>query len=210
MVKRGFESGKKSGESVPRLMISVPSLLFWVAVALFDRSMQTAAALIAALLHELGHIAVIGLCGMRLTGITVLPYGLEMTTARPPCSFYEDIAVNAAGCAVNLLSFPLFYGFGAVIHRDLGELMLLVAFSSLALGVLNAFPIISLDGGCVLEAVLSLFLSSHTAYRVVKLVSFIFLLILWVLATYVFMFSGYNYSLFAMALWLFVRQIGGG
>ena len=186
-------------------MISAPSLLFWIAVAVFDRSMQTAAALTAALLHELGHIAVMRVCGKSVTGITVLPYGLEMTADRPPCSFYEDIAINAAGCAVNLLSFPLFHTLGAVIHGKTGEFLLLLSFASVTLGFLNAFPISSLDGGCVLEALLSLMLPPHTAYRAVRTVSFIFLFILWVLATYVFMFSGYNYSLFAMSLWLFAR-----
>ena len=205
MVKRYGAGAKRRSGVLPRLTASVPSLLFWVAVALFDRSMQTAAALLAALLHEIGHIAVILLCGMRLTGITVLPYGLEMTTSRPPSSFYEDIAINAAGCAVNLLSFPIFYGFGAVNRGDLGDFLTLAAYASLALGILNALPIISLDGGCVLEAVLSIFLTTHKAYRTVKAVSFVFLLILWVLAVYVFMFSGYNYSLFAMTLWLFAR-----
>ncbi len=209
MVERSGGRAKKRGGVLPRLTASVPSILFWVAVALFDRSMQTAAALLAALLHELGHIAVILLCGMRITGITVLPYGLEMTTDRPPCSFYEDIAINAAGCVVNLLSFPIFYGFGAVIRGDLSDFTLLLAVASFTLGVLNAFPIISLDGGCVLEALLSLFLDSNTAYLVLKSVSFVFLLVLWVFATYVFLFSGYNYSLFAMALWLFARVFCG-
>lgn len=189
----------------PRLMVSVPSLLFWVAVAVFDRSMQTASALVAALLHELGHIAVMHICGMSLTGITVLPYGLEMTSNRPPSSFYEDIAVNSAGCAVNLLSFPLFYTLGTVIHGEIGFFLHLVSLASLTLGLLNAFPITSLDGGCVLEALLSVLFSHNTAYRAARMISFLFLVVLWVLATYVFMFSGYNYSLFAMAVWLFVR-----
>ena len=203
----GYRGGKtkKAFSFLPRLMISLPSLIFWISVAVFDRSMQTAAALIAALLHELGHMAVMRICGMKLTGITVLPYGLEMTTNRPPSSFYEDIAVNSAGCIVNLISFPAFYALGAVIHGDFGDFLLLSAFASATLGILNAFPIISLDGGCVLEAVLSLFLPPHTSYRAVKTVSFVCLIILWVLATYVFMFSGYNYSLFAMAIWMFAR-----
>lgn len=205
MLRNCCDNRKKKSRLFPKMMISVPSLLFWVAVAMFDRSMQTAAALLAALLHELGHIAVMGVCGMRVTSVTVLPYGLEMTTNRPPCSFYEDIAVNAAGCAVNLLSYPLFHMLGAVIHGNLGEFILLLSYSSVTLGILNAFPISSLDGGCVLEAVLSLLLPSCTAYRAVKAVSFVFLLLLWVLATYVFMFTGYNYSLFAMSVWLFSR-----
>ena len=105
---------------LPKFMISIPSILFWVAVATFDRTMQTAAALTAALLHETGHIAVIRLCGMRLTGLTVLPYGVEMTTDRRPCSFYEDLAVNAAGCAVNLTTALPFHALGSVIHGETG------------------------------------------------------------------------------------------
>ena len=191
--------------TLPRFIISLPSVLFWVSVAVFDRSMHTAAALTAAALHELGHIAVINLCGMKVTGLTVLPYGLEMTTDRRPYSFYEDLAINAAGCAVNLLTYPIFQLLGAVIHGELGSFFIILAASSMALGILNAFPITSLDGGCVLEALLSLILSPHTVYNVMRAISFVFLLMLWIAATYVFMFSGYNYSLFAMAIWLFAR-----
>lgn len=203
MIKSKRKKAKR--DLIPRLIISLPSLIFWLAVAAFDRSLQTAAALIAALLHEGGHAAVIGLCGIRITGVTVLPYGLEMTTDRPPYSFYEEIAVNAAGCAVNLLTCPLFHLIGNAAHGDLGYFFHLLSASSLTLGILNAFPIVSLDGGCVLDSALSIFLSSDTAYRTVRAVSFVFLILLWILATYVFMFSGYNYSLFAMCVWLFAR-----
>ena len=189
----------------PKLMISLPSLLFWGAVAVFDRSMQTASALTAALIHELGHVALMRICGIKLTSLTILPYGLEMTTDRPPASFYEDIAVSSAGCLINMITFPIFYRLGATLNGDLGYFFTLTAFASLTLGILNAFPISSLDGGSMLEALLSLFLPSNTAYRTVRIISFVFLFILWVLATYVFMFSGYNYSLFAMAIWLFAR-----
>ena len=190
---------------LPKFMISIPSIFFWVAVATFDRTMQTAAALTAALLHETGHIAVIRLCGMHITGLTVLPYGVEMTTDRRPCSFYEDLAVNAAGCAVNLTTALPFHALGSVIHGETGEFLLLLSASSVALGILNAFPIISLDGGCVLEAVLSLIRPPQRVYGILRCISFVFLLLLWIAATYVFMFSGYNYSLFAMSVWLFAR-----
>lgn len=190
---------------LPRMIISVPSLMFWVAVAVFDRTMQASAALTAALLHELGHIAVIKLCGIRITSFTVLPYGLEMTTDRSPRGFFEDLAINSAGCAVNLLSFPLFYAFGAVNRGRIGEFFLILSAASIALGILNALPISTLDGGSVAEALLSMKLSADTSFRIMRTVSFVFLVFLWLAATYVFMFSGYNYSLFAMAIWLFAR-----
>ena len=119
---------------IPKLIISLPSLIFWIFVAAFDRSMQTAAALTAALLHEAGHAAVIRLCGIRITGVTVLPYGLEMTTDRPPYSFYEEIAINAAGCAVNLLTCPLFHIVGNAAYGDMGYFLHLLSASSLHWG----------------------------------------------------------------------------
>ena len=189
----------------PGIIISVPSLIFWIAVAVFDRTMQASAALTAAMLHELGHVLVIKRCGIRITAFTVLPYGLEISTDRRPCSLSEDLAINSAGCAVNLLSFPIFYTLGAVIHGGIGEYLSLLAASSLALGILNALPISTLDGGCVTEAALCLVLPIDTAYRVIRGISFAFLVLLWIAATYIFMFSGYNYSLFAMAIWLFAR-----
>ena len=188
-----------------KLSLSVPSLLFWIAVALFDHSLYTAATIVAAILHELGHIAVIRLCGMRVTEITVLPYGLEIRTSRPPASFFEDIAVNAAGCAVNFLSVPVFYLLCVVIPGKTGEFFSLLSAASLILGVLNSLPVSTLDGGCVLEAFLSLIFSYSSVYLITRLLGFFTLVTVWILSVYVFMFSGYNYSLFAMCLWLFAR-----
>lgn len=202
MIQKGVTVKKRL---LPRMIISAPSLMFWIAVAIFDRTMQASAALTAAILHELGHIAVIKLCGIRITSFTVLPYGLEMSTDRRPRSFFEDVTINSAGCAVNLLSFPIFYSLGAVIHGNTGIFLLNLSAASVALGILNALPISTLDGGSVAEALLSMRLSSNTVYRIMRAVSFAFLILLWLTATYVFMFSGYNYTLFAMAVWLFAR-----
>ena len=193
------------GSALPRLLISLPSLLFWLAVALFDRSLSTAASLVAATLHELGHIAVMHICGMRVTSLTVLPYGLEISSSRPPVSFREDIAISSAGCAVNFITAPVFYAFGAVIPNNFGYFLLLISASSVLLGILNALPVSTLDGGAVLEALLALLLPAERAYTLARAVGFFSLLLLWVLSVYVFLFSGYNYSLFAMSLWLFAR-----
>lgn len=188
-----------------RIMVSIPSLLFWVAVAMFDHSLKTAAALTAAAFHESGHLFAMKCCKMNVTGLCVLPYGLEMTSGREPRSFLEELVISSAGCVANLLTAPLLYSFGAVIHGDIGEFLLLTAASSAVLCTVNAMPIATLDGGCVLATLLEQVLSPEGAYRSSMAVSFLFLVALWVLATYVFMFSGYNYSMFAMVLWLFVR-----
>lgn len=195
----------KFGKRSLRIMISVPSLLFWVAVAMFDHTLKTAAALTAAAFHECGHLIAMKCCKMDVTGLCVLPYGVEMTSGREPRSFWEDMIISSAGCVANLLTAPLLYCFGAVTCGDIGEFFLLTAASSAVLCAVNAMPIATLDGGCVLAAVFESVLSPEKAYRLSMTVSFLFLIALWVLATYVFMFSGYNYSMFAMVIWLFVR-----
>lgn len=188
-----------------RVMISLPSLIFWISVVLFDRTMQTAASVTAALLHELGHIAAMKSCHIGVAGIRILPYGLEITSSRPPRSFSEDILVSAAGCAANLVSAPVFYLLGCLLGGAASEFSFLISGASVMLAILNALPISTLDGGCTLEASLSLILSPESAFRVTRCVSFVFLVLLWICAAYIFLFSGYNYSMFAMTVWLFAR-----
>lgn len=188
-----------------RVMISIPSLIFWVAVVLFDRTSCTAASVTAAILHELGHIAAMKRCGIAVSGLRILPYGLEITASRPPRSFGEDILVSLAGCAVNIVTAPVFYLLGASLHGTVSELFLLLSGASVMLAILNALPISTLDGGCALEALLSFALRPETALRAARCVSFLFLVLLWIFAAYIFLFSGYNYSMFAMAIWLFAR-----
>lgn len=188
-----------------KIIISIPSLTFWIAVAVFDHSLHTAVALIAAALHELAHVIVIKICGINIKGVCVLPYGLEIATDNAPSSFWADIAISSAGCVANYLCAILFYAFGVILGGGVREFALMLSAASLMLGMLNSLPISTLDGGCVLEAALSLVLPMNTAYAALRAVSFIFLLVLWVIAVYIFMFSGYNYSLFAMAIWLFAR-----
>ena len=79
------------------------------------------------------------------------------------------------------------------------------AYACLVLGILNALPILSLDGGEVLFSFLSSFSEHRTAVRISRAVSFFTLVCMWTLAAYIFLFSGYNYSLFIMAVWLFAK-----
>ncbi len=179
---------------MPKIKISLTSLILLPPV-IFDPSGQTLAALISAFLHECGHLAVIFIAGIGASEVRVTPYGLEIETRRKYRSFFEELLVSLAGCTVNFLIFLTFWRTTGLIQS--------IAYASLVFGILNVLPIISLDGGEALRAFFSIFLSHRLAERVSRCVSFITLLMLWVLAVYIFLFSGYNYSLFIMAVWLF-------
>lgn len=179
---------------MPKIKISFTALLIIPAV-IFDPSGTVFSTVLAATLHELGHLAVIYFAGIGAKEVSITPYGLEISTKRQYRSFLEEIAVSVAGCIVNFLTFSLFWRFTGAIKA--------LAYASLMLGVLNALPVLSLDGGEALRAFFSIIFSHKRAERLSRTVSFITLLCLWCIAVYIFLFSGYNYSLFIMAVWLF-------
>lgn len=181
---------------MPSINVSLSTLLI-IPIVILDPSGEIAATVLSALFHELGHLSVIRLCGIGIKTIRVTPYGLEIEARRKYRSFFEEIAVNCSGCAVNFMFFMLFHGKGVFLEN--------IAASSLILGILNALPIISLDGGEALRALLSLGTSFRVAEKTSYAISFITLTLVWSLAAYIFFFTGYNYSLFIMSLWLFGR-----
>ncbi len=166
-------------------------------VAFADGSGESIMTLFSALLHELGHIFVMLVLGIGVRRLTVTPLGFEIDPKREYKSFYEEIAVSLAGCAVNFITFFLFFGSG--------EVLCVLAETSLLLGIMNIMPVRCLDGGEALNAFLSIFLLPDKAERVGRTVSFITLIFMWVPAVYIFLATGYNYSLFIMSTWLFCR-----
>lgn len=181
---------------MPKIRLPLISVLFFL-TAFFDKSGETSATLLAALLHELGHMTVILSLGIGIREIRILPYGFEIYTARAYRSFSEEIAVSLAGCAVNLITFAALIGFGGYAE--------MLASASLALGLLNIMPIVGLDGGAVLLSVISNFALPDITEKICRTVSFFALIALWIPAAYVFLATGYNYSLFVMCVWLFCK-----
>lgn len=179
-----------------KIHIPVISILFFI-TAFLDGSGETALTLLAAFLHELGHLLAIFLFGVGVRQIRVLPYGFEIQTCRQYRSFFEEMTVTLAGCAVNLVTYAFFHRFNGYPR--------MLANASLALGILNAMPVIGLDGGGALMSLISYFALPDRAEKICRRVSFVFLILLWIPAAYIFLATGYNYSLFVMCVWLFCK-----
>jgi stage IV sporulation protein FB len=181
---------------MPKIRISLTSLLLIPAVIL-DPSGTVITTVLAAFVHELGHLITIFAFGIGVKELSVTPYGLEIGTKRQYKSFGEEMAVSLAGCAVNFLCF---FAFSRVTGYIKG-----FSHACLVLGILNALPVLSLDGGEALFAFLSSVTEHRKAVKISRALSFITLVLMWSIAAYIFLFSGYNYSLFIMAVWLFAK-----
>ena len=121
---------------------------FWLLAAWFALAngwRLLAVILSAALLHELGHLLVLGLLGGRVTELRISVFGAELVTDAARLSYPGEIAAVLAGPGVNLLCGLLLAGLHAWV----------AAGAHLSLCLFNLLPVRPLDGGRALALAVS-------------------------------------------------------
>ena len=105
------------------------------------------------LLHELGHLAALAACGVRVERLRLRTLGAVIETEG--CSSRAEALCALAGPAVNL------FAFWALRRVEPGAALL-----SLALALSNLLPVYPLDGGRALRALCSRYLPLDTVNAV--------------------------------------------
>ena len=181
------------------LGISFFSLLMLLSLIL-TRSYLSLVALVAAALHECGHILAAKLCRIPLVQMKLGIFGATLTTDRSLCSYGKEIILAAAGPLTNLLCFAL-----CCISDAKSEAAELFALASLVLAILNLLPIRELDGGRIVYCALASTFSPSLASRVVSAFSFGIIFSLWALSVYLILRLGASLSLFIFSCFLFCK-----
>ncbi len=159
-------------------------------VLLLDHSGRTVSCLIAAALHESGHLLMMLLRSCHIRRITVRLFDVQILSDEPK-SRRDDLLITAMGVITNFLSAGIF----SLFWRRL-------ALSNLVIGVFNLLPIGSLDGGHLMRLLLSGRMSYRAVDRIEKILSFVFLIPFFFLGIFVLLRTKYNYSLLAVSLYL--------
>ena len=127
------------------------------------------AALLAAFLHELGHIIAAKIYNIELGELRLGIFGASLTSRVMLCSYKKEIFLCLAGPLVNLISVLILFPF----CKNYDGFCALFISASLFLGLLNLLPIYEFDGGRILFCLLSLRLSLKTVTIIIKISSFI-------------------------------------
>ena len=172
-----------------RIGVSYPAAAALTAVLLLDREGRITCCLLAAALHELGHLVMLRCFRVRVRGIDLRLFDVCIEADRPD-TLRGDVCVTLGGPVMNLLLAALF-----------SPVDLTFCCANLALGVFNLLPVMSLDGGRLLWLLLRR-LSEDAAGRVMKSVTFLIALPLMTAGIFVLLRSGYNYSLLIVSLYL--------
>jgi len=189
----------------PKIRIAIPSLILAAALVLSGDTLPLLAVFSAAALHELGHIFAARLLGVRFSEFSLSLLGARLNTETKLMSYKAEIILAAAGPAVNILSFLMFFPGFATVGGAVGEFFSYFTAASAALGLLNLLPVTSFDGGRILHSLISLIKDSETASKSLKILSFCSLFLLWSASVYLLIKASSSLSLFVFSLTLFAR-----
>ncbi len=137
--------------------------------------------LVAAFLHECGHYWAARLCGTKVSGFYGNLLGARMQL-EGVVSYGREAWIAWGGPAVNLLCWGILTLSGKGVA--LSDTWILFRDISLGLGILNLFPIGTMDGGRILTAVLSYWFSPELANKCRFMTTVVSAGILWMFAVY--------------------------
>lgn len=154
----------------------------------------------AAFVHELAHILCAHSLGIKISHITLLPFGLtaKLSTAYIKNSEKEFI-IAFSGPFTNIILFWI-----SVLLNTYLKSTYLAFFAdvNLSMALLNLIPALPLDGGRMLKAVLTLRLGCIRAYRLLLKLSKPVIVTLLASAAFLFFLSSFNFSLILISAFL--------
>lgn len=193
------------GGRYPRLTpLAAVALLGMIVI---DRSGVCAITALAALLHEAGHLTAAAFLHVPIAALRPDALGARLEVKGRMLSYGEEWILCAFGPLFSLLGAAA----GGLLWASCPRAQIF-SCASLLLGLLNLLPIHTFDGGRMLACTLSRIAEPRTAERILRAVSFAFLILLWMSAVYVLLRTGDGLSLFCFSMSLFTTffREGGG
>ncbi len=193
---------------IGKVKIELPFIACMAAILYLDHTRFMFYLLGLAAIHEIGHILMMKCCGERVKELIFSGFRIQITLSEKHfLSYKQEVVIALAGPLFNFLVALLCYLLLllGVKWNDAPFIIL----ASLAIGVLNLFPIEPLDGSRITKNLLFWLFPFDLAEHLYTAVKAVGLVTLFFLAGSMFLFTGYNVSLMTVCLFLGVRMLIG-
>ena len=181
-----------------------PSIIIMISIyAASGKINVLAAPIIAAAIHELGHLFCAYILSIPLKSMKLNMFGAAIEVDQLCCTYRKESLLTLSGPLFNILSAVVIL---AALREGLYDASLFVRHffvSSVSLAFINMFPIDNFDGGRFLSCLLISKCSPNTVYSVIKYLSLFFVFILWSFSIYLLIKTGSSLSLFIFSGALF-------
>ena len=167
-----------------------------------DNSYVAVLGILSALLHELGHILVMSSSGNMVKEIDFGLVNIDILDDNDKNISFDknELLILLSGSVVNFAVGMLLMG---IYYLSSKNAVKVFAIQNFIVGILNLLPISQLDGGRILFILLSRHLKLCLTEKILKTISFIFLLPIIVLGFIILIKSKYNFSLLILGCYLF-------
>jgi membrane-associated protease RseP (regulator of RpoE activity) len=184
-----------------RIKFGMGGILMIAAMLISDRAVIIGVYMLAAALHEMGHLLAARLMKIEIKEISFGFSGVRIVTDARLTSYKREILLAFAGPFVNIaifcavciafkacgMTFEDVFGSGAQLlsgNIGISELSGFLALSSLVQAIMNLLPVKSFDGGRIIYCAIADKLGQSAAERVIDISSALSAVILWALALY--------------------------
>ena len=187
------------GGNKVRISISLFGSIMLVALWL-SHSYISLAALIAAALHEAGHIIAAKVLKIELYDLKLGIFGASLGANTLGLSYGAECILAFSGPFMNILCAVI--GSLSAPSSDFSNMFI---SASIFLAALNLLPIKDLDGGRITYSLIANFASCKVAERIIEALSFVIIFSVWCLSVYLMIRRGASLSLFIFSSALFCK-----
>ncbi len=156
--------------------------------------------ILAAAIHEFGHLAAAMVLGIRLRSLEIGPLGATIRVCEGLISYKKEWLLCFSGPFFNLASAAVI----ALIIPD-SEFSRLFCPISMIIALLNLLPLRGFDGGRMLGAAVGYIAGPRAAARTLSYLSLITVVCLWLFSVYLLIRFGASLSLFVFTVTVFYR-----
>ncbi len=189
-----------------KLRISIFGVLMLLILLFGDSTGYALIAVMAAAVHEAGHVVAALALRMRLDSFSLGLLGARLGLSLPLYSYRKELLLSLSGPLTNIVTG------GAALYifsRCAAQSALFFGVASLFLAALNLLPVQSFDGGRIFMCIAAPMIGVFTAERILRVLSFLCVLLLWGTSVYLMLRLGSSLALFVFSSALFAQLFLG-